>query len=274
MQSENLKDTLIDIHREISRLSSLEPNSNVTMLFESLIRFCTQPPSRATRQLLLDRDIRALRASLVGYCCEAEGLLERHHAQRALATADITTALRQFPYYNEYQELVRMEYQLLCGVGDPAAAIHHVAFIGSGSMPMTAMILAEHFLETRFHAFDIDKEANGLARLIVARLGDQVSKRIRFTDADAEGISEPYAGFDLIYLAALVGKGRKEKQRIIAHLATYMRKGALLLVRSAHGLRKLLYPVVKEEDLAGFRVLVTARPGNDIVNSVIIARKM
>ncbi|KAF5789809.1 putative nicotianamine synthase [Helianthus annuus] len=49
--------------------------------------------------------------------------------------------------------------------------------------------------------------------------------------------------------------------------------GAVLMLRSAHGARAFLYPVVNPEDLQGFEVLSIFHPQDEVINSVVIARK-
>lgn len=49
--------------------------------------------------------------------------------------------------------------------------------------------------------------------------------------------------FDVVCLAALVGETQCQKQQILARVVQSMRPGAMMLLRSAHGLRSLLYPV-------------------------------
>jgi nicotianamine synthase len=72
----------------------------------------------------------------------------------------------------------------------------------------------------------------------------------------------------------LVGLERTQKLKILDHLATNMRPGAALLLRSAHGARSFLYPVVEEEDLINrFTLLCIIHPINDVINSIILALK-
>lgn len=52
-----------------------------------------------------------------------------------------------------------------------------------------------------------------------------------------------------------------------------MAAGALVIARSAHGLRTLLYPHLPVSLLGGFRPLAAPRPYTDIVNSIVIAEK-
>ena len=77
----------------------------------------------------------------------------------------------------------------------------------------------------------------------------------------------------MVFLAALVGMRREEKRGVIEHLVRHMRPGALLVARSAHGARAFLYPVVETDELNGFEVLSVYHPGDEVVNSVIVARK-
>ena len=49
--------------------------------------------------------------------------------------------------------------------------------------------------------------------------------------------------FDIVYLAALVGTCSGHKREIMADVVKRMKPGALIVMRSAHSLRRLLYPV-------------------------------
>lgn len=53
-----------------------------------------------------------------------------------------------------------------------------------------------------------------------------------------------------------------------------MRPGAMLLARSARGLRTLLYPPVDLRAMPGFEVLEVVHPTDDVVNSVVVARRL
>jgi nicotianamine synthase len=49
--------------------------------------------------------------------------------------------------------------------------------------------------------------------------------------------------FDVVYLAALVGSTQEEKEVLLINIVGKMRERAILVVRSAHGLRRALYAV-------------------------------
>jgi nicotianamine synthase len=81
------------------------------------------------------------------------------------------------------------------------------------------------------------------------------------------------ADYDMVCLAAMVGPHPGDKTRVIKHLYRHMKPGALLVARSAHSLRTLLYRPLALSDLAGFRPLVVLNPHTEVVNSLVVAEK-
>jgi nicotianamine synthase len=61
----------------------------------------------------------------------------------------------------------------------------------------------------------------------------------------AEAASCDLMDFDVVYLAALVGSTQGEKEELLKGVVGMMREGAILVVRSAHGLRRVLYAVCR-----------------------------
>ncbi|PKA54666.1 Nicotianamine synthase [Apostasia shenzhenica] len=101
-----------------------------------------------------------------------------------------------------------------------------------------------------------------------------LSSRMHFITDDAGAIAaEKLSRYGVIFLAALVGVDREQKAAVVEHLARSMAPGAMLVVRSAHGARMFLYPVVEPADLKGFEVLSVYHPNDEVINSVVIARK-
>ena len=64
-----------------------------------------------------------------------------------------------------------------------------------------------------------------------------------FDCADAMVDALDLCKFDVVYLAALVGTCQEQKLKIISNVVKAMQPGALLIIRTAHSLRALLYPV-------------------------------
>ena len=52
-----------------------------------------------------------------------------------------------------------------------------------------------------------------------------------------------WRAFDVVFLAALVGMTREDKMGILQGVVGRLKPGTLVVVRSARGLRSLLYPV-------------------------------
>ncbi|KAI3786733.1 hypothetical protein L1987_40638 [Smallanthus sonchifolius] len=94
-----------------------------------------------------------------------------------------------------------------------------------------------------------------------------------FHTADIMDVTHELKEYDVIFLAALVGMDVDEKGKFIQHLAKYMAPGAILMLKSAHGARAFLYPVVDPRVLQRFDVLSIFHPDDDVINSVVISRR-
>ncbi|XVE98749.1 hypothetical protein REPUB_Repub03eG0135200 [Reevesia pubescens] len=170
-----------------------------------------------------------------------------------------------------YVKLASLEYGILSenGVVQPKK----VAFVGSGPLPLTSIVMATHHMKsTHFDNFDIDEAVNDVARHIAAT-DCEFEKRMKFVTGDVIELREKLEDYDCIFLAALVGMSKEEKSNIVGHIRKYMKEGGFLLVRSANGARAFLYPVVEEHDLPGFEVLSVFHPTDEVVNSVVLVRK-
>ncbi|XP_058113265.1 nicotianamine synthase-like [Magnolia sinica] len=252
------------IHASISKLESLRPSKHVNALFTQLVKLCTLPSSINVQNL--PPDMQHMRQSLIGLCGRAEGLLELEFATFITKIPQPLDHLNLFPYYTNYVKLAGLEYGILSenGVVQPK----RVAFVGSGPMPLTSIIMAIHHMKTtRF-----DMLANNVAHRIVAT-DDELARRMEFKTSDVMDVREELGEFDCIFLAALVGMSKEEKVKVVGHLRKYMKGGGILLVRSANGARGFLYPMVEEDDLHGFEILSVFHPTNEVINSIVLARK-
>ncbi|KAI3752599.1 hypothetical protein L2E82_24633 [Cichorium intybus] len=146
---------------------------------------------------------------------------------------------------------IRSKLIRLCGEAEGHLEAHFSAILGSFPNPL------QHLNEFPYYSNYLK-----LSRLEFDILTEHYS---------ASGELKEY---DVIYLAALVGVDIDEKVKVIDHLAKYMAPGALLMLRSAHGARVFLYPVVDAQQLQGFEVLSVFHPNDDVINSVVISRKI
>ena len=262
------------LHAAIAKLPSLSPSPAVDALFTELVTACVPPsPVDVTK---LGPEAQEMREGLIRLCSEAEGKLEAHYSDMLAAFDNPLDHLAVFPYYSNYINLSKLEYELLARYVPGGIAPARVAFIGSGPLPFSSFVLAAHHLpDAHFDNYDLCGAANERARKLFGASEDGVGARMKFHTADVADLTQELGAYDVVFLAALVGMAAEEKAKVIAHLGAHMVEGASLVVRSAHGARGFLYPMVDPEDIrrGGFEVLAVHHPEGEVINSVIVARK-
>ncbi len=250
----------------------LRPSLEVDALFTELVRLCcTTPPRLAEAAMVCLADhAQPLRR----LCAAGERELETHWSQRIAAAADPRVVLAEFPYLQNYRDLVRMEVAAVAAMGVPVPS--RVAVLGSGPLPLTGLILA-HDYGAKVRHVDRDAECLALGDAVTSALG--LSAEVTSVRADLEspacGATLASAGIgdcDVIILAAMVGEDATAKRAISRRLAGLAGRDPVRLARSAVRLRSLLYPQVRAEDLVDMRVELEIHPGNDVVNSILAAR--
>ncbi|OIW17473.1 hypothetical protein TanjilG_22585 [Lupinus angustifolius] len=268
-QEEQLVEKVCELYEQISSLDSLKPSKNVDMLFTQLVLTCMPySPIDVTK---LNKNVQEIRSKLIRLCGVAEGHLENHYSTILGSYENPLDHLHIFPYYNNYLKLGLLEFNILSQ--HITNVPNKIAFVGSGPLPLTSIVLASnHLLSTTFHNYDIDPMANLNARNLVIN-DPELSNRMVFHSNDILDVSNELQEFEVVYLAALVGMDKESKNRVIDHLAKFMAPGSFLMLRSAHGARAFLYPVVEPNDLKGFEVLSVFHPTDEVINSVVIARK-
>ncbi|CAM0912946.1 unnamed protein product [Alopecurus aequalis] len=271
---------IASLHRAISKLPSLSPSPETDALFTDLVAACVAPSPADVATL--SPKVHRMRGELVWLCADAVARLEARCSEALAALDDPLHHLRIFPYYDSCVGLCDLEHRLLSAhAPDRLAAPARVAFVGSGSLPLSSLLLAaRHMPDAVVDSFDQCGDANDRARRLLLRAdhGGGVATRMSFRTADVEGLTHELATYDVIFLAASVGvAGAEQKAGVIAHLGEHMADGAALVVRSAHGARGFLCPVVEPADVwrGGFQVLAVHHPDSDeVINSIIIARKV
>ena len=248
----------------------LRPGPRVDAMFRDVVRVVVATPEGMADAVLHHPALRDVVPHFRELCGDGEYLLEFGWAERIAAADDPAAELERFPYVDNYRRLSVMEAAALAGVG--AVPPVRVAVIGSGPLPLTSFLLAGEGgaqvdnIERNVEALTASRRAADA--LGVAGLGFHLADVGGGPLAPAVALGD----YDLVVLAALVGLTPVQKRRAIAHVATHMTPGALLLARSARGVRTLLYPAVDRSALAGFDVLGVIHPTDDVINSVILAR--
>lgn len=261
---------VLALHRRLEA-TDLRPGPAVNTAFGELVGLCCHPPDACTGTVLdrLAPHLDALRT----LCAVGEGRMEEHWADRIAAAADPRAELECFPYLGNYHDLVRMELAALDAVGAPAP--RRVVVLGSGPLPLTGLVLAQQHGASVVHV-DRDPAAVRAGNAVAAATGPGAPVRSLLADLEAPRLAPELTAelgrADLVLVGALVGADAGTKSAITARLAEAVRPAARLLVRSAAGLRTVLYPAVGAEDLPGLEVLLEVHPRTDVVNSVLVAR--
>ncbi|KAL6649802.1 hypothetical protein ACP70R_014026 [Stipagrostis hirtigluma subsp. patula] len=273
MEVAALVQKIAGLHAAIAKLPSLSPSPEVDALFTALVTACVPPsPVDVTK---LGPEAQEMREELIRICSDAEGRLEAHYSDVLNAFDNPLDHLDRFPYFSNYINLSKLEHELLVR-HIPGLAPSRVAFIGSGPLPFSSLVLAaRHLPNTLFDNYDRCAAANGRARKLV-RADKDLCERMSFHTADVADLTDELSEYDVVFLAALVGMAAEDKAKVVAHLGKHMADGAALVVRSAHGARGFLYPIVDPEDIrrGGFGVMAVFHPDDEVINSVIIARKV
>lgn len=254
---------LCGIADELADRPSLRPSAEVNGLFGRLVRTVLDTPDHLAPAVLSHVGVRERRSRLLDLSARGEGELELAWATRVCVGKDPRAELALFPYADNYRRLVRMETGVLTSA--LAGPLRSVAVVGSGPLPLSALLLAGP--DVVVEGLDHDARAVDLSRRVADAIG---TPGIRFHHVDAADAD--LSGYQVVVLAALVGASPVDKAEIVGRMRASMDGGAILLVRSARGLRTLLYPPVDPATLTGFDVLATVHPVNDIVNSVVLAR--
>jgi len=256
------------LYRRIAMAPDLRPGPHIDPLLHRLVHFVVSIPPDHAPAILADPAVRALRPHLVALCARAEQELEAAWSAWVSASRVPPLTLLRFPYLDNYRQLTELEHTALARhIAHPP---RRVLFVGSGPLPLSSLHLAGVLgTGTTIDNLDRDPAAIAGARRLTHRLD---ARRLAFHHGDLADLHDlrPY---DLVVLAALVGLTAADKRRHLHRLRQAMAPGAVLLARSAHGLRTLLYPAVHLEELDGFELLHVTHPTGPVLNSTVLARK-
>jgi nicotianamine synthase len=271
-----LCDGVIRLHEDLTRLGSLAPAPEVNALFEELVQACVSADEQAAAEVLADARIQRLQPDLLRVCAEGEALLEHAWARSVVAAADPAAQLRRFPYLENYRLLTQLETHTLAGAGHVPHGGSRICFLGGGPLPLTALLMHRE-LGAAVDVIDNDPEAAELALRVLNRVAPGSGLCVKLADATrADDMANILAGCDVVVVAALVGHTRDQKRAVLRAVGRALDPGAYLVVRSAHGLRSLLYAVVEPGDVAeaaDCEPQVLVHPLTDVINSVLVARR-
>ncbi len=216
------------IYDTLARQTDLSPdNGKVNLCLRRLVAVLQFWQSAGFGARLADRpDLAALAEGLPQLCGAAECEMEKWWCRRILASeCPAVQALAAFWYLDNYKALCNEEMRLL---GDARAT--RFVFMGSGALPLTAILLAQRDMHAEIACVDWDAEACRLASGLIRLLG--LSDRIGVTQTDALGY-RPHPDDTVICASLLDAPGLFEHLR-----ASGSRR---LILRDAEGPYRFCY---------------------------------
>ena len=252
-----------DIRTIAARLAGtdLRPGPLVNGLFQSLVAAAL---AAAPHELLDARTIEALHR----LCSRGEANLEAHWASRIHANPE---SIVDFPYLDNYRKLAAAEYRAI--VDALGAAPRTLVFVGSGPLPLSAVLLAQSGHGLRVTCVDRDVHAVRQGwRVARALIGPGARAALTFARADAG--KHDYSAYDVVLVAALVGLTRTEKATMLGRIADTLAPGSLLAARSVpEDGRRMLYPRIEHSSVpATLDVLGEVDPPPGVINSLLLMR--
>ncbi|PWU16951.1 MAG: hypothetical protein C5B49_09775 [Bdellovibrio sp.] len=165
---------------------------------------------------------------LPGLCGRAEYAMEQFWCRYFLRQKSLTIdSLKEFWYFDNYRDLVRSEIELL---DDDLTSDSHIMKLGSGPLPMTALLFAIEKPDLRITCVDRDRTACTLSTALIHRLG--LADRINVIHGNAE--KQDFRPNDVVIRASLLRSPGLYK-------ALAQRKIQALLVRDAEGVFEFCY---------------------------------
>lgn len=189
--------------------------------------------------------------------------MELEYAKRIIGAKNPHEALAQFPYVQNYEQLIGREKAMVERQGKK---MQNVLFLGSGPLPLSGIYLAQKS-NCRVTLVERDDRAREISEKLINILGYSSQIEVRSGDA---ATYDACTGKDLIYIAALAGECTKEEEQILRNVARKKDREALVLLRSAEGSRTLLYRQREKEGDKYMTRIAEMHPHDNVVNCAIL----
>ena len=216
----------------------LSPNNQlVTDYLSALVKTLQESVENGfSNDLINDPDLLRQAPELRALCGFAECEMEKYWArqfidefnqnQRCLKKGD----LQKFWYQAEYESLCKAEWEIISNTGNQEK-IEQICFMGSGALPLTAILAAYEYPELKIKCVDIDKEACDLSKDLIAALG--LTDRIEVVNQTAQEYKP--SPKELIICASLLINKSGVYEMLFENGAEFM------MVRDAESVYQFLY---------------------------------
>lgn len=208
-------------------------------------------------------DFDPIRERLHAIRADYEYVRERDLA-RALVAAGDTSPLEKFRSTDWYEQAHRFELEAL----EPYAP-RRVLVVGAGPFPTTAISMMQAFPQTRVACVELRAEAYTLATQ-VARICE--CPGLEVIHADAMRMRD-FSDYDCVLVGTVVGVSAAEKRDVVEHFLAHVPASSLLILRTAIGPGRVVYPSVDLRQLAGIDYRVLYDPPQETFTMIITHRQ-
>ena len=217
----------------------------------------------AFTQWILDHpQFRPIRGRLHAVRAEYEYDRERDLA-RALIAAGDESPLAGFRSAGWYEEAHKFELAALAPY-----APERLLVVGAGPFPTTALSFMQAHPEASVACLEVRAEAYTLATQ-VARITH--CEDLQVIHADALTVRD-FSAYDCVIVGTIVGVSEVEKRRVVEHFLTHVPVETLLVIRTAIGPGRIVYPSVDLGQLAGIKYRVLEGPPQETFTMIITHR--
>ncbi|MZQ86749.1 nicotianamine synthase [Paenibacillus sp. 5J-6] len=254
-----IKETHDVLHRE----SNLTPlNYAVTKpisIFTEALRQAYTPEE--VKYVMGNVEVTTLQKGLLAKLSEAEYQMELFDSRHLCHQPEFGLAsLFQYKNWGNYESLVGEELKQLRKISRPEEITSPIVFVGSGPLPLSALLLHLRW-NVSVICLDIDPDACKAARFMMERIN--LSENVQVVHRD--GAEFDYADYQHVFIASLV----TQKDKVLEQIRQ-SNPGALVAIRTAEGIRRLMYEAINEEAIAaaGWQLLGRTSPiENRVINS-------
>lgn len=244
-------------YKKLKKISNLRPTPETNKIFSELCDFCRENDEK---KIKIDKKILEMNE----ICAKAEFEMEKFWSEKIGKSENPEEELKNFPYFKNYIDLTNLEFLNAKFLKNN---IKNVLFIGSGPLPMSAIILAKDYW-INCTLVDISPEAIELSKNLIKKLN--LENFFTFINSDIKNFKTE-ENFDLVYGASLIFWNYKQEEILKSIKNINFSK---LLVRSSHWTRKVLYKKIDKKLLQKyFKTELIVHPKTDIINSFIFLSK-
>ena len=191
-------------------------------------------------------------------CQNAECQMEDFWTEKFISKENLRFKdLKSFWYFEQYKQITLNELNLLKSISN----IQNIAFVGSGPLPMTAMILKK---DTDYQIDLVDK--NKKAIQLSKKLCEKLNLTMGFFCKEASEIG--YEKYDVVFVASMID----DKISLIDKL--YEDKVPYIVVREAEKFSQIFYKKIETEIFKKYEI-VGYVAGDDLTlnSSLLLKRK-